>query len=70
MHETFCGMRTLREWNFGAVLKDQVAHERGINNEATADGLMTLLSALRGDFLRSESKEQAIRILLNNDSTR
>src|SRR5882762_5851948 len=45
-------------------VEDQVAHERGINNEATADGLMTLLSALRGDFLRSESKEQAIRILL------
>jgi beta-lactamase class A len=45
-------------------VEDQVAHERGINNEATAEGLMTLLSALRGDFLRSESKEQAIRILL------
>jgi len=45
-------------------VEDQVAHERGINNEATADGLMTLLSSLRGDFLRSESKEQGIRILL------
>jgi len=45
-------------------VEDHAAHEKGINNEATADGLMTLLSALRGDFLRSESKEQAIRILL------
>jgi beta-lactamase class A len=45
-------------------VEDHVAHERGINNEATADGLLTLLSAVRGDFLTSESKEQAIRILL------
>jgi beta-lactamase class A len=45
-------------------VEDHAAHERGINNEATADGLLTLLSALRGDFLSSQSKEQAIRILL------
>src|SRR5216110_3587466 len=45
-------------------VEDHAAHEKGINNEATADGLVTLLSALRGDFLRSESKERAIRILL------
>src|SRR5437016_2474988 len=45
-------------------VEDHAAHERGINNEVTADGLLTLLSALRGDFLSSESKEQAIRILL------
>jgi beta-lactamase class A len=45
-------------------VEDHPAHERGINNEATADGLLTLLSAVRGDFLTSESKEQAIRILL------
>ena len=45
-------------------VEDHAAHEKGINNKATADGLMTLLSALRGDFLSSESKEQAIRILL------
>jgi beta-lactamase class A len=30
----------------------------------TANGLLTLLSAVRGDFLTSESKEQAISILL------
>ena len=45
-------------------VEDSAAHEKGINNEVTADGLLKLLSAVRGDFLRSESKEQAIRILL------
>src|SRR6266571_6387355 len=45
-------------------VEDHAAHERRINNEATANGLVRLLSALRGDFLSSESKEQAIRILL------
>jgi len=45
-------------------VEDHAAHEKGVNNEATADGLMTLLSALRGDFLTSKSKDQAIRILL------
>src|SRR5213592_4474657 len=32
-------------------VEDHAAHEKGINNEATADGLTLLLSALRGDFL-------------------
>ena len=45
-------------------VEDYAAHERGINNEVTANGLRTLLSAVRGNFLSSESKEQAIRILL------
>jgi len=45
-------------------VEDYSAHERGINNEVTADGLLSLLSAVRGDFLSEESKEQAIRILL------
>jgi beta-lactamase class A len=45
-------------------VEDHGAHERGINNEATADGLLSLLSAIRGDFLTSESKGQVIRILL------
>jgi beta-lactamase class A len=45
-------------------VEDHAAHERGINNQATANGLMALLSALRGDFLSTKSKEQAIRILL------
>jgi beta-lactamase class A len=46
------------------TVEDHAAHERGINNEVTADGLVSLLSAVRGDFLSNESKEQAIRILL------
>ena len=45
-------------------VEDHAAHCRGINNEVTADGLLKLLSTVRGDFLRNESKEQAIRILL------
>jgi beta-lactamase class A len=45
-------------------VEDHNAHEQGINNEATADGLLNLLSAIRGDFLTSASKQQVIRILL------
>jgi beta-lactamase class A len=45
-------------------VEDQAAHEKGIDNEATADGLLMLLCALRGDFLMRKSKEQAIHILL------
>jgi beta-lactamase class A len=45
-------------------VEDHAAHERGINNEATADGLLSLLSAIRGDFLTSGSKGEVIRILL------
>ena len=45
-------------------VEDPGAHEQGINNEATADGLLSLLSAIRGDFLGPESKQQVIRILL------
>ncbi len=45
-------------------VEDHAAHEKGINNEVTADGLLKLLSAVRGEFLTSESKEHAIGILL------
>jgi beta-lactamase class A len=45
-------------------VEDHAAHERGINNQATANGLIGLLSALRADFLSAKSKEHAIRILL------
>ena len=45
-------------------VEDHSAHERAINNEATADGLLSLLSAIRGDFLTPESKREVIRILL------
>jgi beta-lactamase class A len=46
-------------------VEDHAAHEQGINNEATANGLLTLLSAIRGDFLSSEGKQEVIRILLS-----
>jgi beta-lactamase class A len=45
-------------------VEDHSAHEQGINNEATADGLLSLLSAIRGDFLTPQSKGEVIRILL------
>jgi beta-lactamase class A len=45
-------------------VEDHVAHEEGINNEATANGLLKLLSAIRGDFVTNESKHEVIRILL------
>src|SRR5438874_8031864 len=45
-------------------VEDHAAHEQGINNEATANGLVTLLSAIRGDFLSNGSKQEVIRILL------
>src|SRR5947208_11663857 len=45
-------------------VEDHSAHEQGINNEATADGLLKLLSAIRGDFLTPESKREVIRVLL------
>ena len=59
----------LREAQVGGVelrrgVEDQRAHERGINNEATADGLLSLLSTIRGDFLTPASKREVIRILL------
>jgi beta-lactamase class A len=45
-------------------VEDHGAHELGINNQATADGLLSLLCAIRSDFLTDESKQQVIRILL------
>ncbi len=45
-------------------VEDHAAHERGIDNQVTADGLLTLLCAVRGNFLSNESREHAIGILL------
>lgn len=61
--------RILREAHVEGVelkrgVEDHAAHESGVNNEATADGLLTLLSALRGDFLKPETKRELIQILL------
>ena len=46
-------------------VEDHEAHEQGINNEATADGLLRLLSVIRGDFLTPQSKAEVLRILLD-----
>lgn len=61
--------KALRDGQVGGVelrrgVEDHAAHEKGINNEATANGLLKLLSAIRGDFLSNESKQEVIRILL------
>ena len=48
---------------------DDRAHEEGINNETTADGLVELFALLRGDFLSKESRDHAIHILLQQRFT-
>src|SRR6266699_7181321 len=45
-------------------VQDENAHEKGIDNEVTADGLLKLFGAVRGDFLKQQSREEVIRILL------
>jgi beta-lactamase class A len=46
-----------------------VAHEQGINNETTAEGMVQLFGVLRGDFLSKRSREHAIHILLQQRFT-
>jgi len=43
---------------------DTKAHDKDLNNETTAQGLIDLFSALRGDFLSKASRDVAINILL------
>jgi beta-lactamase class A len=43
---------------------DTKAHEQNLNNETTAQGLLDLFAALRGDFLSKTSRDLAINILL------
>ena len=64
-----CARTALRDARVEGVelrrgVEDHPAHEQGINNQATADGLLSLLSAIRSDYLSNESKQQVIRILL------
>ena len=64
----------LQEANVSGVhlrrgVSDDRAHEKGLNNEKTADGLVKLFSTLRGDFLRKESRERVIHILLEQKFT-
>ncbi|MDQ6622360.1 MAG: class A beta-lactamase-related serine hydrolase [Verrucomicrobiota bacterium] len=50
-------------------VQDERAHEQGLNNEATAHGLVQLFAALRGDFLAKASRERVIHILLEQKFT-
>ncbi len=50
-------------------VEDNRAFEAGINNETTADGLVQLFGALRGDFLSKESRARVIQILLEQKFT-
>jgi beta-lactamase class A len=43
---------------------DTKAHEKNLNNETTAQGLLDLFAVLRGDFLSKTSRDLAINILL------
>ena len=43
---------------------DTKAHEKGLNNETTAHGLVDLFAVLRGDFLSKANRDLAINILL------
>ena len=43
---------------------DTKAHEKNLNNETTAQGLLDLFAVLRGDFLSKASRDLAINILL------
>lgn len=48
---------------------DDHAHAAGMNNEATADGLVQLFGALRGDFLSKPSRGEVILTLLGQKFT-
>ncbi|MDQ6861855.1 MAG: class A beta-lactamase-related serine hydrolase, partial [Verrucomicrobiota bacterium] len=50
-------------------VQDEKAHEAGLNNETTADGLVQLFAALRGDFLSKKNRERVIHILLEQKFT-
>lgn len=60
----------LRQANVAGVdvkrcVDDDAAHQAGVNNQATAHGLVDLFGVLRGgEFLSRESREGAIAILL------
>jgi beta-lactamase class A len=43
---------------------DTKAHEKNLNNETTAQGLLDLFAVLRSDFLSKASRDLAINILL------
>ena len=61
--------RVLRDAGVSGVelrrgVDDTKAHEENFNNETTAEGLVQLFAALRGDFLSKSSRDMTINILL------
>jgi beta-lactamase class A len=50
--------------NLKRGVSDETAHDAGLNNETTAQGLVDLFGVLRGNFLTTTSREAAISILL------
>ena len=50
-------------------VQDEKAYEHGLNNETTAEGLVQIFAALRGDFLSRASRERVIHILLEQKFT-
>jgi beta-lactamase class A len=46
-------------------VEDEKAHEQGLNNETTANGMVELFAVFRSDFLSKESRDRAIHILLD-----
>lgn len=62
-------LKVLREVGVSGVdlrrgVDDTKAHEKDLNNETTAQGLLDLFAVLRGDFLSKASRDLAINILL------
>ena len=62
-------LKVLREAGVSGVdlrrgVDDTKAHEKNLNNETTAQGLLDLFAVLRGDFLSKASRDLAINILL------
>lgn len=51
------------------AVEDSCAHERGLNNETTANGLVQLFGVLRSDFLTKPSRGEVILILLGQKFT-
>jgi beta-lactamase class A len=62
-------LKVLREAGVSGVdlrrgVDDTKAHQKNLNNETTAQGLLDLFAVLRGDFLSKASRDLAINILL------
>jgi beta-lactamase class A len=52
-------------------VEDLVAHEQGVNNEASAAGLVALFGVFaRGDFLPEPLREEGVGILLEQEFNR